>query len=254
MLESNPSIEIIAPSVEEAIARGEAELDAPRDQLEIEILDEGTRGVLGVGSRQARVRLTLRGRTGEQDAPRGQPIRATQAAEDQPRDDPRSMPEDLDEDAETLKITLETVQDLIKKMGVEARVTVDWGERDAPGKVRPLLVDVRGDDLSLLIGRGGETLEALQYVTRLIVGKELHKPVSVVIDIEGYRARREEVLRKLARRMADQAMERGRTLSLEPMPPNERRIIHIELREHPDVRTESVGEGKRRKVTIIPER
>lgn len=254
MLESNPSIEIIAPTVEEAITRGEAELDASRDQLEIEILDEGARGVLGVGSRQARVRLTLRGRASQQQTAEATAVREPAESEEQPRGEPWSTPEDLDEETETLSITLETVQDLIKRMGVEARVTAVWGDRDAPGKVRPLLVDVRGDDLSLLIGRGGETLEALQYITRLIVGKELRKPVSVVIDIEGYRARREEKLRKLARRMADQAMERGRTLSLEPMPPNERRIIHIELREHPDVRTESVGEGKRRKVTIIPER
>ena len=124
---------------------------------------------------------------------------------------------------------------------------------NAPGKLRPLFVDIHGDDLSLLIGRGGDTLDAFQYIVRLILGKELKKPVPVIIDVEGYRARREQTLRRLARRMADQALERGRTLSLEPMPPNERRIIHIELRENPDVRTQSVGEGDRRKVTIIPE-
>jgi spoIIIJ-associated protein len=103
-----------------------------------------------------------------------------------------------------------------------------------------------------LIGRRGETLSALQYITRLIVGKELHKPIAVVIDVEGYRARREQQLRRLARRMAQQTIERGRTMSLEPMPANERRIIHIELREHSQVYTESVGEGEKRKVTIIP--
>lgn len=249
MLKSNPSIEIIAPTVEEAISRGESELDAHRDQFEIEILDAGTRGVLGVGSRQARVRLTLREPNETQMARGASDRQDPQTAEGKPG---RSE-EELDEDADTLRITLETVQDLIKRMDVDAHVSAEWGDRDAPDKLRPLLVDVRGDDLSLLIGRGGETLEDLQYITRLIVGKELRKPVSVVIDIEGYRARREEKLRQLARRMADQAMEQGRALSLEPMPPNERRIIHIELREHPKVRTESVGEGKRRKVTIIPD-
>ncbi len=76
----------------------------------------------------------------------------------------------------------------------------------------------------------------------------------MVIDVEGYRARREQQLRRLARRMADQAIELGRTMVLEPMPPNERRIIHIELRDHPSVATESIGEGARRKVTIIPNR
>lgn len=251
MSEPNPSIDVIAPTVEEAISRGESELDATRDELEIEILDEGARGVLGVGSRQARVRLTIRG-----EIPGGMPgvESSTRQGDAVPGDAHPEVEPEADDDSGTLQLTLETVRDLIERMGVEAHVAAEWGQRDAPGKIRPLLVDVRGDDLSLLIGRGGETLEALQYITRLIVGKELRKPVSIVIDIEGYRARREEKLRKLARRMADQALERGRTLSLEPMPPNERRIIHIELRENPGVRTESVGEGNRRKVTIIPER
>ncbi|MEE8567530.1 MAG: R3H domain-containing nucleic acid-binding protein, partial [Anaerolineales bacterium] len=105
-----------------------------------------------------------------------------------------------------------------------------------------------------LIGRRGETLSALQYITRLIVGKELKQPVAVVIDVEGYRARRERQLRMLARKMAEQAIETGRTTTLEPMPANERRIIHIELRENPNVDTESIGEGDRRKVTVIPQR
>ena len=95
----------------------------------------------------------------------------------------------------------------------------------------------------------------LEASTRLrardhIVGKELQRPVAVVIDVEGYLARRERQLRQLAKRMAQQALERGRSISLEPMPASERRIIHIELRDHPQVYTESVGEGDRRKVTI----
>jgi spoIIIJ-associated protein len=139
-------------------------------------------------------------------------------------------------------------------MDVAADVGARWGEPDEPGKMRPLYIDITGDDLSLLIGRRGDTLEALQYIVRLILGNELKKPVPAVIDVEGYRARREQTLRRLARRMADQALERQRTLSLEPMPPNERRIIHLELRDNDRVKTESVGEGDRRKVTIIPQR
>jgi len=114
------------------------------------------------------------------------------------------------------------------------------------------LVDVRGEDLGILIGRRGETLAALQYLTRLIVAKELQQQVAVVIDIEGYRARREQELQRLAVKLADQAVELARTMELEPMPANERRVIHLALRDHPAVRTESVGEGVDRKVTIIP--
>jgi spoIIIJ-associated protein len=249
MNESKPSLEMIAPTIEEAVARGAEELGMPVDQLEVEILDEGSRGVLGVGSREARVRLTVRGQetAGEEDG-----LRAVSDEAESPSGEP-TMEYDLEDDGlEALDIARDIVGELLTRMGVEGGVEASWGEPDAPGKVRPLLVDIRGDDLSLLIGRRGETLSALQYITRLIVGKELHRPVAVVIDVEGYRARREETLRRLARRMAEQALERDRTMTLEPMPANERRIIHLELKDNPRVTTQSVGEGARRKVTIIP--
>jgi spoIIIJ-associated protein len=113
-------------------------------------------------------------------------------------------------------------------------------------------VDVEGDDLSILIGKRSETLNALQYITRLIVGKELERSVLIIIDVEGYRSRRERQLRQLAQRMAEQAIKTGRRQILEPMPPNERRIIHIELRGNKQVETESRGEEPHRKVTINP--
>jgi spoIIIJ-associated protein len=155
-------------------------------------------------------------------------------------------------DDEVLRITQDTVKELLQRMHIEARVESRWGQADGPNKIQPLFVDVHGKDLSILIGRRGETLSALQYITRLIVGKELKRPVAVLIDVEGYRSRREGQLRRLARRVANQAIETSRTMTLEPMPAFERRIIHIELRENPEVDTLSVGEGNRRKVTIIP--
>jgi spoIIIJ-associated protein len=113
-------------------------------------------------------------------------------------------------------------------------------------------VDISGNDLSILIGRQAETLNALQYITSLIVAKELGQWVTILVDVQGYRARRENQLRKLARRLADQAIKSGRRQVLEPMPANERRYVHLELRDHPDVTTESIGEDPNRKVTIIP--
>jgi spoIIIJ-associated protein len=95
-------------------------------------------------------------------------------------------------------------------------------------------------------------LNALQFITRLIVGKELGRSVYMTVDVEGYRVRRERSLRNLAQRMATQAVKAGRRQTLEPMPPAERRIIHIELRDNKEVITESVGEDPKRKVTIIP--
>jgi spoIIIJ-associated protein len=115
-----------------------------------------------------------------------------------------------------------------------------------------ILLDIQGDDLSILIGRRSETLNALQYITSLIVSKELGKWVPLMIDVQGYRKRRERQLRQLGRKMAEQALQTGRRQVLEPMPANERRIIHLELREHPDVITESAGDEPNRKVTITP--
>ncbi len=152
------------------------------------------------------------------------------------------------------QIARETLEELLAKMRIKAQVTATWNAPDEPGEPRSLLLDVRGDDLGILIGPRGETVAALQYITRLIVSKELGEGLNLVVDVEGHRRRREEQLRRMARKMAEQAVQRQRTMSLEPMSPAERRIVHLELREHPDVRTESIGEGDRRKVTIIPQK
>ncbi len=239
MPEERTSLEITAPSVAEALTKGAAKLGLPEEALEVEILDEGGKGLFGLGTRLARVRLTLRSDRPATPAPAA----AVTAA----------VPEAQPQDAEQAQAaTRETIAELLERMGIRASVEAQWGELSEPGGIQPLLVDIRGDDLSILVGRRGETLAALQYITRLIVGKEIGRPVAVVIDVEGYRARRERQLRQLARRMADQAVEAGRTMTLEPMPANERRIIHLELREHPGVVTESIGEGDHRKVTIVP--
>ncbi len=243
MSERRTSLEVIAPSVEEAVARGAAELGLTPESFDVEVLDEGGKGFLGLSARQARVRLTVR--TSDE-----QQFEAPQEGDESP--EPQAERMGMGEEDETVRASRETVQELIQHMGISAQVSARWGTSDPDSDIRPLLVDVRGDDLGVLIGRRGETLSALQYLSRLIVAKELSQPVAVVIDVEGYRARRERQLRRLAQRMADQAIELNRTMVLEPMPANERRIVHIELRENPQVTTESIGEGSQRKVTIIP--
>jgi spoIIIJ-associated protein len=137
---------------------------------------------------------------------------------------------------------------------VRATVSASWGEATTGefAEEAPILLDVTGEDLDGLIGRKGETLAALQYILRLILSKQMGEGVDVVVDVEGHKRRREEQLRRMALRLAEQATQRGRTMSLEPMPANERRIVHLALRDHPDVRTESIGDGPHRKVTIVP--
>ncbi len=254
MSEGKTSLEVIAPTVEQAIERGAAELGLPKDSLEVEVLDEGGKGFLGISGRQARVRLSVAidpdaeaAAPARKAARSGRPAAARPPA---PSDDGEQPTEE--QDLEAVRVSREIVLELIQRMGLDVDVDSRWIPKDPEARVRPLKVDVRGHDLGILIGTHGETLSALQYIARLIVAKELHRQVAIVVDVEGYRAKREEQLTRLAHQMAEQATELQRTMELEPMPANERRIIHVALRDDPAVTTESIGEGPRRKVTIIP--
>ncbi|HIC94908.1 MAG TPA: protein jag [Anaerolineae bacterium] len=213
------TIEVSGPSVEEAVARGLAKLGATRDEVDIEVLSRGSRGFLGLGAREAVVRISLR-----------------------PRED--------------IKLAAkEALQELLAKMGVQAEVSIRSEEETPQGAdAPPFILDVTGRDLGILIGRRGQTLQALQYITRLIVSREAQRWVNLVVDVERYKARREKSLRELARRMAEQVAFTRQPIALEPMPPHERRIIHLALRDHPLVTTKSVGKGDKRRVTIIPKK
>jgi len=250
------TIEIIAATVDEAIEKGLADLGLPREAVEFEILDEGSRGLFGLGTRQARVRLTVKDVDTAKTEPESMLDVGEEAflelEEEEPIPAPvRIQPTNAKEEI-PLHVAQETVTELLEKMGIKAQVTSSYGEVDDLRGTVPIHVDITGNDLSVLIGKRSETLNALQYISRLIICKELGQSVTVVIDVEGYRTRRERQLRQLARRIADQAVKTGRKQTLEPMPPNERRIIHMELREDPLVTTESFGEEPHRKVTIIP--
>ena len=143
------------------------------------------------------------------------------------------------------------VSKLINHLGMKAQVSAHFDESSTEDH-RNILVDVRGEDLSALIGRHAETLNAFQYVASLIVGKETQQWVQLIIDVEGYRSRREKQIRQLAVRMAEQVIKTGRKTTMEPMPSSDRRLVHLELRGHPAVTTESTGEEPYRKVMIMP--
>lgn len=268
MSEKRPSLEIIAPTVEEAVDKGLAELGLPSEAVEVEVLDAGTRGLFGLGSRQARVRLKVKSKSeagylGPKPAviqlPLGEEAPVPTDEEEIETDEAEAEvgeanveAEPVTEQDEGVKSARETVDDLLRLMKIRAQVSARLIEPDDERSRASIWVDVRGPDLSILIGPRSETLNALQYIASLIVSKEIGHSVPLVVDIEGYRARRVQQLRQLARRMADQAVKTGRRQMLEPMPAEDRRIIHIELRNHPSVTTESIGEDPRRKVTILP--
>jgi spoIIIJ-associated protein len=254
MKNQRTSLEIIAPSVQEAIAKGLAELGVPEDAVHVEVLDEGSRGFLGLGTRHSRVRLSLESQQKPSEESKTPPAEAPIAKETK---SPPVSPEEVkatspDSSDLALDITRMTVQELLEKMKVKAEVTAQFNLSEEDPSRQSVQVNIQGNDLSILIGRQAETLNALQYITSLIVCKELGRSVPLSIDVEGYRIRREQQIRQLARRMADQAIKTQRRQVLEPMPSNERRLIHLELRDHPQVTTESIGEDPRRKVTIVP--
>jgi spoIIIJ-associated protein len=145
----------------------------------------------------------------------------------------------------------QALEELLDHMNISAQVEAQTQPPEEGDDLPRHVLNVRGSDLGVLIGRRGETLDALQYITRLILGREFERRIYLTVDVEGYRARRERTLRQLAQRMAERTVSTGRKSVLEPMPPAERRIVHMTLRNHPDVTTESVGQGDKRKVTIV---
>jgi spoIIIJ-associated protein len=144
-------------------------------------------------------------------------------------------------------VAVEVLETLLWLMGVTGVIKASSAEI-------PIALDIEGDDLGILIGRRGQTLACLQYIVRLIVAGRLKAWLPLNIDICGYKKRRRDSLQKLALRLAEQVRLTRRAMTLEPMLPDERRIIHLALADHPDVVTHSVGEGEDRKVVILLKR
>jgi len=271
----NRAIQVSAPDVEKAIERGLARLGLTRGEANIEIIDQGSRGIFGIGARDAIVRLgpivptVDAGRTEREQM---ESLRSTDsvlstypsptlAQESKPEEsaEPVAEPEQEHEDEYTFSqdqiadIVQQTLAEVLSKMGIECQVVIRADE-SPEAEPSPLTLDVLGDDLGALIGRQGEVLNALQYITRLIASREVEGWVNVVVDVERYKQCRAKSLGQLAMRIAERVARTKQPVALEPMPPNERRVIHIALQDHPAVTTQSVGRGENRKVTIIPRR
>jgi spoIIIJ-associated protein len=249
------SVEVSAKSVDEAIDDALEELGLKRQQVEIEILTAGKPGLFGIGGEQARVRVTaLEEGTARPMAepeeeyaarPMAQPARVgAEPAEIEIKD--LASPE--------VDLATDHLSQLLAFMEIDGEVSVRSPETPGDGLGRASAVlDVEGEDLGLLIGRRGSTLAALQYMINLMVSRDMDSRVLISLDIEHYRRRREDSLTGLAQRMADRVRKSGRSLTLEPMPAGERRIIHLVLAEDDAVTTGSVGEGEGRKVVIYPQ-
>lgn len=211
-----------AKSADEAIELALADLGVGRDQVIIEVLSEGRSGILGIGAEEARVRVSL----------------LDDIISESPQDELTSSGK-------------EVLEIILKALGLSTTVNIKspfaYGMTDDQVSC---VLDIQGEDLGILIGRRGKTLFSLQYLVNLILSKRLRSRVKVFVDVEGYRLRRQASLKALALRMADQVRATRMGITLEAMPPHERRIVHLALQDNAYVVTESIGEGDNRKVNI----
>lgn len=223
-------VEKSAKTVEEAVQLALEHLNAKREAVKIDVISEGKTGLLGLGNATAKVRVSL----------------LDNFSDDDEESEMGNSPSITD-------TAYHVLEDLLKHMEVEAEIELKRGSAIThdEGEKEGLFFDIRGEDLGLLIGRYGQTLSCLQYLVRLIVASKSDNFVPLIIDVNGYRQRRIEALQSLAQRMAEQVESRKMPFSMEIMPPFERRIVHLALADHPNVTTQSIGEGEERKVVIV---
>ena len=208
------SIEMTAKTVEEAIEIALKELDADRVEVEIDVISRGKAGILGIGSELASVRVTK-----------------------------------VDGTSDVLDSANEVIKNLLSHMDVDVVVNLKEADNEETGGP---IFEIEGDDSGLLIGRKGETLRSLQFLTRFIVGRQTGERANISLDVEGYDERRKQSLANLANRVAQRVVKTGRSIELEPMSARERRLVHVALAENVEVYTESSGEGRDRRVVVIP--
>jgi len=221
------SVETEGKTTEEAIHKACEELAVSREDLEVEVLSNPSSGFLGLGAKNARIRATVK----EGVAPRTPEARPSAALSD-------------NQAAETAKKTL---QDILRLLEVEATVELkEDSER--------ILLNIQGDGSGLLIGRKGQTLDAMEYLINKIVHKDAEDKKRIVVDTENYRFRREDSLVKLAQRLGEKAKRLGRPVTISPMSAHDRRIVHLALEDDKALRTWSTGTGLYRKVIISPEK
>jgi spoIIIJ-associated protein len=260
------SVETEAATIDDAIARALELLHIERDRVDIEILENSSRGLLGFGGKPARIRATVRSplASGESStSPSTSPV----SRETSPADGTSAA---LGMPAATDGTFAPTAGSSAAIEGTSVASAVDHARRAlevvldaldiAPPSGAVAVEDgswrfaIDGDGAGIVIGRHGQTLDAIEYLLSRIASHDAGSPVRITLDVEGYRERRQESLEQTARRAADKVRTSGRPLTLSPMSPRDRRIVHIALSEERGVTTRSQGEGAFRRVVIVPMR
>ena len=233
--------------VDEAVKLALVDLKLTIDEVEVTVLEEPSRGFFGIGSKLAKVRVEKK----KQPEPVVCEEVKTEKKEAVRKEEPKKVvhekfdvtkrPDDLQEisDCEALTFLKNVAEQMNLKLDIKA-----MGNDDS------LYIDILGDDSGTIIGKRGQTLDSIQYLTSLVVNKNKEKYIRVIIDAENYRAKREKTLEKLANRLADKVIKTRKSVRLEPMNPYERKVIHATLQSNPGIITRSEGEEPYRRVII----
>ena len=243
------SVEAEGRTIEEAVASALAQLQVERERVEIEILSQATKGFLGIGGKKARVRATLRVPLSQQVVDHKTPVARKKEPPRASEPAPLSTAEELDTtppSREQGEKASEILQEILRRMEMESAVTLEQHANE-------LVLTLTGKDSGALIGRNGQTLDALEYVLSRIITRSDDVETHIVLDAEGYRERRRKNLENLALRLGERAKRRKRPVALSPLSPRDRRIIHLVLDNDPLVSTRSVGRGYFRRLYIVPE-
>lgn len=239
-------VEKVAKTIDNAITDALIELGATTDEVNIEILEKGSKGLFGIGAKNARVRVTIKEPEIKEEInvieQVVEEIKVIKEVAKQPSSEEIIMEQGIENPVEKAQKFLVNI---LRAMNIEAKVEAKMmGDK--------LLIDISGEKMGVIIGKRGETLDSLQYLTNIVVNKDHEDYIKVMIDTENYRSRREETLKKLAYKLAKKASQTRKPVILEPMNPYDRRIIHSALQESKTVRTHSEGKEPFRRVVISP--
>ena len=233
-------------TMEEAIAAALAELGKSEEEISVEVLERAKSGFLGIGAQPAVIRVSYE--VPDEPAEEKKAAPAPKKAEEKKAAPAPKKPEPkkaapVDEDAEFAAVRA-FVSGLMERMGVEAEIEIS--RRDNGG----INVNLSGSGMGAIIGRRGETLDAIQHLTNYVVNRDSDKHMHISVDAENYRAKREESLTKLAEKMAEKAIKYKRSMALEPMNSYERHVIHTALQNYEGVTTSSTGVEPNRRVVV----
>ena len=236
-------IEVNGRTLEEAVQAAALELGVSTDAVDYEMVEEGTKGFLGLGQVPTTIKARIKDSyTGPIEPPAQKPEPAV-SIEDISDQEP--APES---DGDYVEKAVRMVRDIVKAMGLDAVVELKSADNEE------VLIEIDGPDSAILIGRQGQTIDALQYLLGLILNRDVENRRRIILDAEGYRARHQETLEKRAREYADAVKSAGKEAVLDPQPARDRRIIHVALADDPDVYTYSEGIGDDRHVVISPKK